>query len=73
MNGLETQRGLSPKEQTTLWANQVFAEYNSLPKGNRAEKIRIRNLAAQTAWSLLANPQDIDIASSVWKSLETKV
>ena len=65
------ERELTLQEQTTLWANQVLEEYNSMPKRNSRERRAVKNLAIQAARRLVQNPQDIDIAGSVWKSRET--
>jgi len=66
------ERELALQEQTILWANQVLEEYNGLPKRNSREKKVATNLATQAARRLLQNPEDIDIAGSIWKSHESK-
>lgn len=57
---------LTSQERTILWADQVLEEYNSLQKDDSGKKTK--ELISQTSRRLLENPQDIAVASSVWKS-----
>ena len=57
---------LTPQEKTTLWADNVLEDYNSLPKKNSRERKLAENLVTKTAAKLLENPQDISIAWTAW-------
>lgn len=59
---------LSDTDETTNWAEETLATFNSLPKANSYERKKVKNLITQTATRLLQNPQDLDIASAVWKT-----
>ncbi|MBI4096581.1 MAG: hypothetical protein HY425_02580 [Candidatus Levybacteria bacterium] len=61
-------RELSPQEQTMLWAYKTLDEYSNLPKENHRERVKVHDLVRQTVRHLLKNPQDVDIAGSIWKS-----
>lgn len=64
------ERKLSEQEETVLWANKVFEEYNSLPRQTGHERKRVKNLVHEAARQLLQNPERIDAAAGIWKSHE---
>jgi len=69
-NPLESK--ISHQEGAINWATRAFEQYRNLPKTdiNHKERVRIDSLVKETARQLLTNPENIDIATGVWKSRE---
>ncbi len=57
--------------RTANWAENVLAEYNSLPKQTIGQKRKAKNLVRETAGKMVQNPQDISAAAFVWERQES--
>lgn len=62
-----TERPLNRQEEMALWAYQVQADYEVLPKnGSSDTRRRVKRLVDQVSDRLIADPELVETASSVW-------
>lgn len=66
--GLFPERPPTAQEEVSRWATETLDEYNRLPITSGKERRKTTDFVINIACNLLANPEKIDTAVSLWKT-----